>query len=140
MINIISALTHKMQGVKSVAFCPGCNNMLIHRIYNMALRSRDGKPQIFAHRAKSSTLQYVPRGEWKKYADGDLEFQVFYKIPVLGTHGFLISDQDYKPLIQTFTVPAAAIAFYKQKLASYNARHAARIQRFLRQNQDLYNR
>ena len=104
----------------------------------MSLRSKDFKPQLFCHLTKSPAMSYVPRSEWSKYADGELTLTVMYRIPVLGTQGLLISDQDYNFLIQKFTKPDNAIKFYKQKLASYNARHSARMERFWEENKQYY--
>jgi len=99
----------------------------------MSLRSNDCRPEIFAVRYKSQNLWVVPRREWQAN-EGELLFSVHYRVPVLGTRGYFAMDEQFHDVVRDFFECGPAIKFYKQKLASYNTRKSARIERFYQQN------
>lgn len=105
----------------------------------MSLRSKDSKPEIYFLLKKSPTITNISRSELNKYAPGELIAFIVYKIPVLGTKGFLILDEEFETLSQKFSSPESGIEFYKRKLASYNARKQARYERLFNENKQRFN-
>ena len=95
----------------------------------MSLRSNDCKPTMSCRLATKNYLIFIPRNQISKYQQGQVIITVFYRIPVLGTRGNLIMDEQFDTVSREFTSYDMAQKFYKQKQASYKARKSARYKR-----------
>ncbi len=105
----------------------------------MSLQSNDAHPRYWAYRNRSTALCIVPRRDWHKYGPNELTVIVDYKVPVLGTRGVTAMCEKFVCHRLTSTNPELAYQFYRQKLASYNARLDARHKRFIEQNPEYIN-
>lgn len=106
----------------------------------MPIRSNDRRPVLSGQINATFELISVPRCEWSRYKDGELLFRVYYRVPILGTHGAVIMDEQFDTMVCEFLEYAPALKFYKQKLASYNARKSARTERIYQENMAYFAR
>ncbi len=104
----------------------------------MIIRSNDARPQYSVQRAKTSYLCSVPRQKCPEYAPGELVMIIHYRVPVLGIGGEVCLPEQFDTCEFQTTDLEYGYKFYRQKLASYNARLDTRHQRIIKQNRTYF--
>lgn len=104
----------------------------------MHIRSNDKKPVIIFMQ-KSIECLPVRQRDLKNYNPDMVITTVLYRAPVIGTRGELILDEEFTTIRREFNTPTAGIAFYKQRLVSYELRLDARYAKIINQNLEYFN-
>ena len=106
----------------------------------MSLRSHDCRPIISYYLRNDFYLIPISHRQISQYAPDQIVINVYYRIPVLGTKGVLIMDEQFETVQRNFVSYTVAQRFYKQKMISYNARKIARYERLYNENIKYFTR
>ncbi len=104
----------------------------------MSLRSNDNRPWVSVSINSNVNLVLVPKRDWKKYKPEEIRIYVGYKIPILGTKGAVILEEEFQRMCKKFETIEEAQDFYKRKMISYNARKESRYARLWEENKQKY--